>query len=266
MSTIQFVTIDGITLHYGVEGVPGGAPLVFINSLGTDFRIWDDLIPHFANRFRIIRHDKRGHGLSDCPPGPYSVRDHSRDLAGLLAYLQVNEAILVGISVGGLIALDYAINHPQQVKGLVLSDTGAKLGTADHWNERIEAVRANGLAHLAESILSRWFAPAFRTQRPAEYQGYYNMLTRIPVAGYNGACAALRDADLRESAPTITAKALVLCGAEDLATPPEVGRELAQTLPNARFELIDQAAHLPCIEQPEAMAARIDQFVRELVS
>jgi 3-oxoadipate enol-lactonase len=266
MSIIQFVTIGKITLHYSVEGVPDGLPLVFINSLGTDFRIWDNVIPHFADRFRLIRHDKRGHGLSDCPPGPYSIRDHSDDLAGLLDYLQVNEAVVIGISVGGLIALDYAINHPQQVKALVLSDTGAKLGTADYWNERIEAVRANGLAHLAEPILTRWFAPIFLEQRPTEYQGYANMLTRTPAAGYNGTCAALGAADLREPARTITAKTLVLCGAEDQATPPEIGRELAQTLPNARFELIDQAGHLPCIEQPEAMAAKIDQFLRELVS
>jgi 3-oxoadipate enol-lactonase len=263
MSTIQFVTIDGITLHYSVEGVPDRVPLVFINSLGTDFRIWDNVIPHFADRFRIIRYDKRGHGLSDCPPGPYSIRDHSDDLASLLDYLQVNEAIVVGISVGGLIALDYAINHPQQVKGLVLSDTGAKLGTAEYWNERIEAVRTHGLDHLAEPILTRWFAPIFLEQRPAEYQGYSNMLTRTPADGYNGTCAALGAADLREPARTITAQALVLCGAEDLATPPEVGRELAQTLPNARFERIAQAGHLPCIEQPDVMAGKIDQFLRE---
>lgn len=260
---MRFADISGVTLHYRVEGAASGTPLVFINSLGTDLRIWDQVAAVFAGAFPIVRYDKRGHGLSDCPPAPYTIHDHSSDLGGLLAHLQVSSAILIGISVGGIIALDYAANHPQTVRALVLCDTAPKIGTAEMWNERIATLRQHGMAHLREAILGRWFAPGFRAQSPAAYQGYGNMLTRTPVMGYTGTCEAIRDADLTSAARTIRAKALVLCGAEDLATPPDLARGLAAVLPDARFELIENAAHLPCVEQPDAFAAHIAHFLQE---
>lgn len=261
--TMKFATVGGLTLYYTLEGLMEGTPLVFINSLGTDLRIWDGLLPQFADRFFIIRYDKRGHGLSDCPSGPYAIRDFTNDLANLLQYLGLKEAFLIGISVGGMIALDYAATYPEAVKGLVLCDTAAKIGTAAYWNERIDAVRERGLARMAQVILSRWFAPTFSADRPADYGGYHNMLTRTPLEGYAATCEALRDADLRAVAKTIQARTLVLCGAEDLATPPDLVRGLSESLPDAQFDLIKGAAHLPCIEQPEAMALKINQFLQE---
>lgn len=260
---MKFATIRGNTLHYTREGLQAGVPLVFINSLGSDLRIWDRLAPNFAGRFPIIRYDKRGHGLSDCPSGPYSIQDHANDLAGLLEHLNVKEAILIGISVGGMIALDYAARYSQNVLALVLCDTAARIGTPEFWDTRIEAVREKGLDGMAETILARWFAAAFSAQHPAEFRGYYNMLTRTPVSGYMATCEALRAADLSDTVGAIKTKTLVLCGAEDLATPPDLGRKLAESLSDARFELIERAAHLPCVEQPETMAAKIDQFLRE---
>lgn len=262
MSSLNFATVNGLTLHYTLDGLSEGMPLVFINSLGSDLRIWDRLIPFFAGSFRLIRYDKRGHGLSDCPPGPYTIGDHTGDLAGLLAQLQVTEAIVIGISVGGMIALDYALSFPEKVKALVLCDTGLKIGTTESWTQRIETVRTNGLLRSAGVILPRWFTPAFAARHPADYQGYSNMLTRTPEAGYVATCEALRDADLSAAAPAIQAKTLVLTGTEDLSTPPELGRALAEAL-QARFEPVEQAAHLPCVEQPERMAAGINQFFQE---
>jgi len=263
MTAMKFVTVSGITLHYALDGVKAGVPLVFLKSLGIDLRIWENLIPHFADQYALIRHDKRGHGLSDCPPGPYTIRDHANDLAGLLEHLQVKQAIVVGISVGGMIALDYVLEHDQTVRALILCDTAAKIGTPEFWHQRITGIQENGLDGMAETILGRWFAPAFSARHPAEYQGYYNMLTRTPVAGYIATCQAIADAGLSDLVGTIKAKTLVLCGSEDLATPPELGRELADTLPDARFELIEKAAHHPCVEQPEAMAVKIDRFLQE---
>lgn len=260
----KFVTVDGITLHYLLNGTAAGIPLVFINSLGTDLRIWEQVIPYFTNRFAIIRYDKRGHGLSDAPPAPYTLADHVNDLAGLLTHLKVENAILVGISVGGMIAQAYAARYPQRTRALVLCDTAAKIGTADYWNERIQVVTENGLESIAEMLLARWFAPEFRVQHPADYRGYSNMLTRTPVTGYVGTCASLRDADLREVVGTIQAKTLVLCGAQDLATPPDLARELAERLPHGRLVLIENAGHLPCIEQPAAMATYIAQFLQDV--
>jgi 3-oxoadipate enol-lactonase len=261
MSEMKFATIGEITLHYTLAGVNNGVPLVFINSLGSDLRIWDKVVSRLAPRFSIIRYDKRGHGLSDCPPGPYTISDHAADLAGLLEHLQITEVIPIGISVGGMIAQAFALERPQRVKALVLCDTGAKIGTTELWNERIDILRQKGMAYLGDAILARWFSSTFAEQHPADYRGYYNMLTRMPVEGYTATCEALRDADFREVVGQIQAKTLVLCGSEDLSTPPDLNRALAASLPDARFELIEQAAHLPCIEQPEAMATKIGQFL-----
>ena len=264
MTETKFATVADVTLHYRVEGNPSGIPLVFINSLGSDLRLWDALVSHFVDDYLIVRHDKRGHGLSDCPPAPYTIRDHANDVAHLLDYLKINEAIIIGISVGGMIAQDFALHYPQRVKGLVLSDTGAKIGTDELWNERIAVLREHGLAYLAEPILARWFAPSFSETHPAAYQGYYNLLTRMPVEGYIGTCEALRDCDLREVVGSITAKTLVLCGAEDLSTPPSLGQALAEQLSDARFAVIEGAAHLPCVEQPQAMAREMGAFLETL--
>ncbi|MEZ4662500.1 MAG: 3-oxoadipate enol-lactonase [Caldilineaceae bacterium] len=259
---MQFTTINQQVLHFQDEGSATGPPLVFVNSLGTDLRIWDALIPHFAASYRIIRHDKRGHGLSACPPPPYTIRQHAEDLVGLLDRLQVGKAILIGISVGGMIALDFAAQHPQRLAKLVLCDTAPKIGTPAMWDERIAALRAHGMAHLGEAILARWFAPEFAAARPDAYRGYGNMLTRTPVDGYTGTCEAIRDADLWPQVGRIQAPTLVLCGAEDLATPPAQAQQLAAALPNASCTIIDGAAHLPCIEQPHVMAAIIANFLK----
>lgn len=262
-NTMQFATLDAITLHYAQAGQVQGTPLVFINSLGSDLRIWGAVAAHFAPHFPVLRYDKRGHGLSDSPNGPYTLAALAADLHNLLNFLEMGRVILVGVSVGGMIALHYASQHPQRVAGLVLCDTAAKLGTTDYWEERRAAIARDGMAALAPAILSRWFAPSFALSRPSEYQGYHNMLARTPVNGYLATCAALRDADLRPLVGQITTPALVLCGAEDTATPPDMVQELAAALPNARFELIRGAGHTPSVEQPAALAAQIAAFLQE---
>lgn len=257
----RFLAINDLVLNCLFEGPQDGTPVVFVNSLGTDLRIWDEVAPHLAGTYRLIRYDKRGHGLSDCPPAPYTIRDHAADLAGLMDHLGIDQAILVGISVGGMIVLDLAAAWPQRVQKLVLSDTAAVIGTPEAWNERIDTLRKHGMAYLSEAILARWFVPSFAEQAPVQYRGFENMLTRTPLEGYTGTCEAIRDADLTGTVSSIKAPALVLCGQEDISTPPEKVRSLANLLSNAAFAEIAGAAHLPCIEQPEAMAKLIGDFL-----
>ena len=254
----MFTSINGLTLHYQLEGIETGTPLVFLNSLGSSLCIWNDVCALLRPHFRIIRYDKRGHGLSDAPPGPYTIRDHVDDLHGLLDHLQIERATLIGISVGGMIALEFATNHQKRVDKLVLCDTGAKIGSEQSWNERIGAIEAGGLQSIAKTVLARWFTPDFIQNQPAQYHGYTNMFTRTPADGY---AATLRDADLRPIVPTIQTPSLVLCGDQDLATPPALGQELAKLLPKAIFRLIPHAAHLPSIEQPKYLAETIAQFL-----
>lgn len=253
--------MNSITVHYSLEGKQEGIPLAFINALGTDLRIWDGVVSHFLDRYPILRFDKRGHGLSDCPPAPYSIHDIATDLFVLLDQLKISQAIIVGISVGGMIALDFATSWPERVRTLVLCDTAPIIGTADLWNDRINKLRENGMSSMAESILVRWFSRTFKEKSPAAYQGYYNMLTRMPVEGYTGTCEAIRDADLTEATKSINSPTLVLCGTEDISTPPDLVRGLVKLMPDAKFQEIPGAGHSTCIEQPDLVAEQIRRFL-----
>ena len=262
---MKFVSMNGITLHYREEGPTAEVPLVFIHSLGCDLRIWDDVVSRLSHTFALIRYDQRGHGLSDAPPMPYSMSQLSEDVHGLLDHLGVERAVLVGVSVGGVVALQTALDFPGRVMALVLCDTAAKIGTDTYWNDRITALREHGMPFLADTILARWFAPEFIQQNPALYRGFYNLLTRMPLDGYIGTCMALRDTDLRDRLGEVHVPALVLCGAEDVVITPKIARELADSLPDARFRLIENAAHTPSVEQPEAVTIAITEFLKENV-
>jgi 3-oxoadipate enol-lactonase len=258
-----FKRLGEIVVHYQRSERRGAPTLVFANSLGTDLRVWDPLLPHLGDRFAVVRYDKRGHGLTDATPGPYRMAELAQDLARLLEFLAVKDAIVCGLSIGGMIAQELAASRPDLVRALVLMDTGAKIGTAEMWQQRIEAVEGPGIASIADGILQRWFAPTFHEQRPDELAGWRNMLTRTPVAGYAGCCAAIRDADLVEGARRIAVPTLCLVGDNDGATPPAVVRELSQLIPNAGFAEIAAAGHLPCVERPQAVARQLQRFFEE---
>jgi 3-oxoadipate enol-lactonase len=195
--TMKFATIADLTVHYTQDGDASNPPLVFVHSLGSDLRIWDGVVPHLAADYRLVRYDFRGHGLSSCPPGPYKIEDFSRDLAALLDHTGIERCTLVGISIGGQIALRSALDHPDRVTALVLADTSARIATSEFWQTRVAAIREKGLPAVAEGILPRWFAGNYAEAHPAAYRGYFHMLSRTPEEGYIGACEALAAADLR---------------------------------------------------------------------
>ena len=261
---MSFLKIGEIVHHYVVEGAPEKPALVFSNSLGSDLRIWDAVVPLLAEQFRIIRYDKRGHGLSDSPEPPYSINNLAQDLVGLLDALQIPQAVICGISVGGLIAQALTLAHPERVRALVLSDTGARIGSTASWEERIASVKSGGVKAWVKPSMERWFSEAFRRSRVADVAGYSNMLLRTTLDGYIGTCCALRDTDFTEEIARIRQPALVLCGDQDIATPPELGQDLARRIRRGQFYSIESAAHLPCIEQPEAMTDRMLEFFQEV--
>ncbi|HTN63936.1 MAG TPA: 3-oxoadipate enol-lactonase [Devosia sp.] len=261
---MAFVRIDGLVLHYRVRGRADAPVLALVNSLGTDARIWDGVIALLAPHYRIVSYDKRGHGLSDAPAGDYTIAQHADDLAGLLDHLGIAHCALAGVSVGGLIAQDFAIRYSQRLTALVLCDTAAQIGTDAMWNTRIAAVRGPGLASIVEPVMQRWFTPSYRHMQPVDLAGWRNMFLRMPAQGYAGTCAALRDADLTQAVATIITPTLVLVGDQDLSTPPDLVRATADRIPHARFYTIAGAGHLPMIEQPEALASLLQQFFNEV--
>ena len=261
---MQFASIDGTLIHYQVIGAPEGKPtLVFGNSLGTDFRIWRDVIVRLAGDFAIVTYDKRGHGLSDAPDGPYKMDDHVADLAGLLDHLGADPAVVVGLSVGGMIAQGLAIERPDLVRGLVLVGTLAKFGEASFWNERMAAVEDATLPVYAEAIVDRWFGAPYKERAGDDLLGYRNMVARTPEGGYLGTCAALRDADYRAAVRELSVPAIAIAGEHDLSAPPDAMADLARLIPDCRFETIPGSGHIPCVEQPEYLVEVIRAFLAD---
>jgi 3-oxoadipate enol-lactonase len=262
---VQFASLNGNTIHYQTIGGPPGKPaLVFINSLGTDFRIWRDVIIRFAGEYPIITYDKRGHGLSDVGDAPYTMDDHISDLEMLLDRLEVRNAIICGLSVGGLIAQGLYARRRDLARALILCDTAHKIGNDELWNARIRAVEDEGIAAIADGILERWFTGTYRRADNPDFAGYRNMLTRTPAAGYAGTCAAIRDTDYTGAARQIGVPTICIVGDQDGATPPDLMLETAQLIPAARYEVIPDAGHLPCIEQPERLAEVMRAFISGL--
>ncbi|MFK5977801.1 MAG: 3-oxoadipate enol-lactonase [Rhizobiaceae bacterium] len=264
---MSFIQLNDIALHYTDEGDKSAPAIVFSNSLGTDFRIWDAMIASLKSsglNARFIRYDKRGHGLSDVTPQPYKMDLHVDDLIALLDALGVKNAVLVGLSVGGMIVQGVYNKRPDLVRALVLSDTGHKIGDESIWNDRIKAVNEGGIEALETGILERWFSKDYRRADNPDFQCYRNMLVRTPVEGYCGTSAALRDADYTEIAKSISVPTMLLVGSNDGSTPPELVAIIHEFIANSRFEIIDGPGHLPCIEAPDETARLFMDFYKGL--
>jgi 3-oxoadipate enol-lactonase len=259
---MAFVRANGGVIHFADEGPRAARPIVFVNSLGTDFRIWDEVAAPLALDARIIRYDKRGHGLSELRAGAPAMADFAADLAALLDSLAVREATIVGLSIGGMIAQELHRLRPDLVASLVLCDTGHRIGTPEFWSARLGAVEAGGIEAIADGVMERWFTKDYREKQSDALAGWRAMLTRTPQAGYLAACGAIRGADLTEYARTIRTPTLCVVGDQDGSTPVDLVRELAGLIPRAKFEIIAAAGHIPCVEQPEVLRGLIEAHLK----
>ncbi|MBK1635191.1 3-oxoadipate enol-lactonase [Rhodovulum adriaticum] len=259
---MKIADLGEVALHYRDEGDPDGPAVVFANSLGTDLRLWDDLVPLLPAGLRVIRYDKRGHGLSSCPAGPYSMGALVRDAENLLDFLGVRDCVFVGLSIGGMIAQGLAIKRLDQVRAMVLSNTAAKIGAKEVWASRMAAVRDGGIEALADGTMERWFSRPFRESPDCTL--WRNMLTRQPVEGYLGCCAAISGTDFYTPTAGLTLPTLAIAGSEDGSTPPDLVRETADLVKGSRFHLIRGAGHLPCVEKPGEYAEVLTGFLKDI--
>jgi 3-oxoadipate enol-lactonase len=250
-------------LHYQSDRVsPDVKTIVFINSLGTDFRIWDDVTKALGQRYNVILHDKRGHGLSALRDAAISIATYADDLEHLLKHLGAQHIILCGLSVGGLIAQELMQRGRLDLRGIILSNTGLKIGTDTMWNSRIEGILRDGLDAMSHGVMERWFSPAFRQSQPDMVSLYRTMLARTSVEGYLACCKALRDAPAFDhSEMSRKLPALCIAGSLDGSTPPAVVKALADNIPQADYFEFDGVGHLPCIEQPQRYAKVLSDFV-----
>lgn len=263
---MQFANVNNVALHYDLRRADIQKPvLVFINSLGTDFRIWENVRERLGDDVTSLVYDKRGHGLSDVGETPYTIELLANDLIGLLELLDLRKTIICGLSVGGLIAQAVYAARSDLVAGLVLSSTAHKIGDRELWDVRISAVANDGLRGILENTMARWFTDAFRRPDHDIYRGYCNMFARQPPDGYVATCAAIREANFGQTARNVMVPTICLVGDQDGSTPPTLVRELADLIPGAGFSVISGCGHLPCVEQPDAFVGLVRRFLHEII-
>ncbi len=258
---MNFFTSSGIRLAYQVDGPVNAPPLVFINSIGTNLHMWDTQVERLNRVLRIVRYDCRGHGASDTPAGPYTIEQLGNDLLALLDTLQIEQAHICGLSLGGVIALWFAIEHPHRVARAVFANTAARIGTTESWDARIEAVRTGGMAAIHDTVLARFLSANFRQHHPETARKIGRMVEATNPVGYIGACDALREADLRAKIHDIRIPSLIIAGALDEFTPPAQSHELHGAIAGSQLKVFDEVAHLSNIERPDEFSDHVQSFL-----
>lgn len=258
----HFVETGGARIYTTAQGPSDGPAVVFANALGTDLSLWDAMLPHLPAGLRLIRWDKRGHGRSSTPGAPYSMGKLVGDAEAVCDHWGATDTVFVGLSIGGLIAQGLAVKRPDLIRALVLSNTAAKLGTKDMWQDRIAAIEALGLEPMADMVMKLWFGPTFRAE--ADMDHWRALLISTRIDGYKGCCAAISGTDFYASTAALRIPTLCLAGSDDSATPPDLVRETTDLVPGSQFHLFRGAGHLPCAEQPEQYAEVLGQFLRNI--
>jgi 3-oxoadipate enol-lactonase/4-carboxymuconolactone decarboxylase len=255
------IRANGVELFYDLTGPKDAPVLVFSNSVGATLEMWDAQLRAFADRFRVLRYDTRGHGRSQVLNRPAAIDDLADDLAGLLDGLGIDKVHLVGLSLGGMTGQALALRRPEKLESLVLMATSAHLPPADMWNQRVATVRAQGMEVIADTVMTRWFTPAFIERAPhAVAQTRMHFVGHDPN-GYAICCEAIRDMDLRAVIGAIRTPTLIIAGADDPATPVAMMEDIRGRIPEAELIIVPKAAHLLNIERPEVVNSHLEAFL-----
>jgi 3-oxoadipate enol-lactonase len=253
------IDADGCPLWVEIEGPPHAPVLMLSNSLGTDLHMWDAQAERFAQSFRLVRYDQRGHGRSGVPTGPYGMERLARDALAIADALRLGKFQWCGLSLGAMAGMWLAANAPERIDRLVLANTSSHFADPNIWNQGIKAIRARGLAALADRILALWFSPQFRARAPEAIAAMRSMLLATPAEGYAACCAAIRDMDHRDLLARIRAPTLVIAGRHDQATPLAAAQFIHSRITGAALRVLD-AAHISNVEEPVTFADAVLEF------
>jgi len=263
--SVRRLVIRGGAVSFDSQG--DGAAVLFVHGFPLDRTMWRAQVADLAGWGRVAP-DLRGFGLSDPPPGPWTIADHADDLAALLDELRIERAVVCGLSMGGYVVLELLRRHGGRIRGLVLANTRAEADSPEARRARdgtIEAVRARGSVALAESMLPKLLAPSTVATRPEVVGHVRSMIAGTRPEGATAALAAMRDrADAGERLGTIRVPVLVVVGAEDALIPPAIQIELARRIPGARLEVVPGAGHLTPLEQPEEFNRLLTDFLESM--
>ncbi len=257
---MAFAENDGVRLFYTVDG-PADAPVLMLsNSMGTTHRMWEAQLPTFAERFRVIRYDRRGHGQSGSPPAPYSLDQLGGDALAIMDAAGVDRVNWLGLSMGGMVGMWLATNHPDRIEKLVLSSAATFMGPPELWDGRIKTAQSRGMEVLAAPTMQRWFTPDFLKNSGDKVGEIREQFLQTTVDGFAGSCSAMRDMDQRETIRTIVAPTLVIVGAEDQGTTPAEAAFIVSRIPNAKGVIL-RGSHIINIEAPEAFSTAVLDFL-----
>jgi 3-oxoadipate enol-lactonase len=244
MPTVQS---NGCPIHYEVEGPESKPVLMFCNSLGTTLHMWDGQMPAVTQHFRVVRYDRRGHGKSGVPAGPYNMEMLGRDVLAVLDAAKIEKTNWCGLSMGGMVGMWMGANAPQRVDKLILSNTSAYFENKQIWNDRIAVVKEKGLGAIVGGTLERWFTKDFREHEPQKVKTIADMFLATKPEGFIGCGEAVRDMDHREMIKSIKAPTMVIAGRQDAGTTVEMGELVRKNIPGASMTLFD-AAHIANVE------------------
>jgi 3-oxoadipate enol-lactonase / 4-carboxymuconolactone decarboxylase len=259
---MPFVSREGVRLYWRADGNQEKPALLLLNSLGTDHAMWSAVVPLLIRDYRVLRMDTRGHGASDAPKADYAISMLAADALAVADAADARRAHICGLSMGGMLALELAAEHPDRVERVIAANTSPQMDS-QLMRERAELVRAKGMGAIVDAVLERFFTQPFRDRSPPVVGTTRATLLATDADGYAGCCMAISAMALREKLPKVKAQLLVINGARDISTPPaEHGDRIAAAVANARTVTID-AGHLSAVEQPEAFAGAVVAFLGE---
>lgn len=257
---MSLIYLDDIRLNAEITGPATGPALVLIHALGTNLALWDGLIPLLPTGLRILRLDLRGHGASDVPTPPYAMGALIRDVERIMDHFVLKDAVVLGLSLGGMVAQGLATKRLDLVRALILSNTAAKIGSVVMWASRIAEVNAKGLDAYADGAMERMFGRNWRDQ--PGMPPLRAMLTGTHTDGWTGCAGAIAGTDFYTPTAALRLPCLAIAGANDGTTPPDLVRETADLIPGSQFSLIRGAGHVPLIEKPAEYAALVATFLQ----
>ena len=258
---MPMIDADGCQIHVEIEG-PDTAPVLMLsNSLGTDMRMWEPQLPEWRKHFRLIRYDRRGHGQSGAPKGPYSMERLGRDVLAVLDTLDIERTNWCGLSMGGMVGQWLGAHAPERIERMVLTNTNYYYADKQPWHDRIKFVREKGIAAMAQPMMERWFTKGFRERSPKVMAWMIEMFSATPLEGFIGCCEAVRDMDFRDTLGRIAVPTLVMAGAHDMATPIEPNRYICDHIPGASMKIVE-AAHISNVEAPQAYTEAVVEFLQ----
>lgn len=257
---MAFAEQGGAKLFYTLDG-PDGAPVLMLsNSLGTTHKMWEPQLAAFSKKFRVLRYDRRGHGQSSSPPGPYSLEDLGKDALAIMDAAGASKVNWCGLSMGGMTGLWLASNHPNRIEKLVVASAATFMPPPELWNGRIKTAQDKGIEVLAAPTMQRWFTADFIKTQQDKVAFIREQFLQTTVEGFSGCAAAMRDMDQRETVKMIKAPVLVIVGADDQGTTPAEAGIIVNRVPNARGVIL-KGSHIINVEAPEAFTKEVLEFL-----